>query len=190
MSDVSEKPKSGRWLAVLPVVIVLLLVGVFAKRLLDVKDGLDPTQIETVLLNTPVPQFSLPPLPERGAGLATEDLKGAVTLVNIWGSWCVACLAEHPILMDVTANTDIPLHGIAWRDEPQASLRWLERNGDPYDLIGQDPFSEAAIGFGVTGAPETFVVDANGVIRHKHVGPVTMKDWTDTIAPLVEQLRQ
>lgn len=190
MTEVSDKPNSTRWFAIAPIVIVLLLVGVFAKRLLDVQEGRDPSQIQSVLLNTPVPQFTLSPLPDRGEGLSTEDLKGEVTLVNIWGSWCIACLSEHPLLMQVAAENSVALHGIAWRDEPQASIRWLARHGDPYDLIGQDPRSEAAIAFGVTGAPETFVVDANGIIRYKHLGPITMADWTNTIAPLVEQLRR
>lgn len=179
-----------RWTALLPVVVVALLVGIFAKRLLDVQGGQDPNQVPTVLLDTPVPPLDLPPLPQREPGLKTEDLKQEVSLVNIWGSWCVACLAEHPLLMDVAAETDIPLHGIAWRDEPNASVRWLARNGDPYDLIGQDPVSEAAIAFGVTGAPETFVVDGDGIIRYKHIGPISQEDWDTTIAPLIAQLRQ
>lgn len=190
MAESNSLPKNRRWVALLPIIIVALLVGVFAKRLADVKGGMDPSMVPTVLLNTPAPEFDLPPLPERGMGLATPNLKGEVSLVNIWGSWCVACLAEHPLLMDVADSEDIPIHGIAWRDEPQASVRWLARNGDPYDRIGQDPYSEAAIAFGVTGAPETFVVDANGVIQHKHVGPITREAWVGTIAPLIAELRQ
>jgi cytochrome c biogenesis protein CcmG/thiol:disulfide interchange protein DsbE len=92
--------------------------------------------------------------------------------------------------MNVAAENAVPLHGIAWRDDPSASLRWLARNGDPYDLIGQDPVSEAAIAFGVTGAPETFLVDGDGVIRYKHTGPISREAWDRTIAPLIEQLRQ
>lgn len=190
MAEVETKRSAGRWTALLPVVVVALLVGAFAKRLMDVEGGQDPSQVQSVLLNTPVPAINLPPLPNRGAGLVTTDLKKEVSLVNIWGSWCIACLSEHPLLMDVADQGDIPLHGIAWRDEPTASLRWLARNGDPYDLIGQDPVSEAAIAFGVTGAPETFVVDADGIIRYKHIGPITPDIWANTIAPLVEQLRQ
>ncbi|NKB42780.1 MAG: DsbE family thiol:disulfide interchange protein [Alphaproteobacteria bacterium] len=190
MDDIQEKRSPRRWTAILPVVIVALLVGAFAKRLMDVEGGQDPQQVQSVLLDTPVPDIDLPPLPDRGAGLTTADLKRDVSLVNVWGSWCVACLSEHPLLMDVAEQNDIPLHGIAWRDEPSASVRWLARNGDPYDLIGQDPVSEAAIAFGVTGAPETFVVDADGIIRYKHIGPITPDAWSNTIAPLVEQLRQ
>ena len=179
-----------RWTFLLPILIVALLVGVFAKRLIDVKGGQDPSLVPTVLLDTPVPALDLPPLPSRGEGLRTADLKKDVSLVNIWGSWCVACLAEHPLLMNVAAENAVPLHGIAWRDDPSASMRWLARNGDPYDLIGQDPVSEAAIAFGVTGAPETFLVDGDGVIRYKHTGPISRKAWDKTIAPLIEQLRQ
>ncbi len=179
-----------RWSFLLPILIVALLVGIFAKRLADVRGGQDPSLVPTVLLDTPVPGIDLPPLPGRGDGLATSNLHGDVSLVNIWGSWCVACLAEHPLLMDLAADNTVPLHGIAWRDDPNASLRWLARNGDPYDQIGQDPVSEAAIAFGVTGAPETFVIDGQGMIRYKHIGPITNDVWTKTIAPLIGQLRQ
>ena len=182
--------KQTRWTTLLPIIILVALVGVFAKRLIDVQSGQDPNLVPTVLLNTPVPPIDLPPLPQRGLGLKTEDLKQAVSLVNVWGSWCVACLAEHPLLMDLAAQTELSLHGIAWRDDPKASLRWLARNGDPYDLIGQDPVSEAAIAFGVTGAPETFVIDGNGFIRYKHTGPITQEAWQNTIAPLIDKLRQ
>lgn len=188
--DTDNTAKNRRWIALIPVVVVALLVGAFAKRLADVQGGLDPSMVPTVLLNTPAPDFDLPPLPRRGQGLATRDLKGEVSLVNIWGSWCIACLAEHPLLMDMAQDDSIPIHGIAWRDDPEASVRWLARNGDPYERIGQDPVSEAAIAFGVTGAPETFIVDANGVIQYKHIGPITQDVWAETIAPLIAELRQ
>jgi len=174
----------------LPVIFVGLLVGVFAKRLADVESGQDPSLLPTVLLDTPVPAIDLPPLPGRNNGLATPDLKKEVSLVNVWGSWCVACLAEHPLLMTLSDMDTVPIHGIAWRDNPNSSVQWLTRNGDPYTRIGQDPVSEAAIAFGVTGAPETFVVDGGGVIRYKHIGPITEDVWADTIAPLISQLSQ
>ena len=189
MTEITTKPARSKWTALVPVIIVALLLGIFAKRLADVGGGNDPSLIPTVLLNTPVPEIDLPPLPGRDPGLTTSDLKGEVSLVNIWGSWCIACLSEHPLLMRVAERGDVPIHGIAWRDEPNASVRWLERHGDPYKLIGQDPVSEAAIAFGVTGAPETFVVDAQGVIRYKHIGPISEDAWQNTIAPLIEELR-
>jgi cytochrome c biogenesis protein CcmG/thiol:disulfide interchange protein DsbE len=174
MNNAQPTRTGGRWTAIIPIVVVALLVGAFAKRLIDVESGQDPALVQSVL----------------EPGLKTPDLKKEVSLVNVWGSWCIACLSEHPLLMDLAEQKQVPIHGIAWRDDPSASVRWLARNGDPYDLIGQDPVSEAAIAFGVTGAPETFVIDGDGIIRYKHIGPITPDVWANTIAPMVEQLRQ
>ncbi|MSO97396.1 MAG: DsbE family thiol:disulfide interchange protein [Rhodospirillaceae bacterium] len=179
-----------RWPFVIPVAVIAALIGAFGKRLLDVNRGDDPHLIPSVLLNTPMPEFDLAPLPGREPGLATRDLKGSVSLVNVWGSWCVACLAEHPTLMALQRENAIPIQGIAWRDSPSASLAWLAQRGDPYARIGQDPKSVAAISLGVTGAPETFVVDATGVIRYKHIGPITPEVWQTTLAPLIAQLKK
>jgi cytochrome c biogenesis protein CcmG/thiol:disulfide interchange protein DsbE len=189
-SGAATSPAAKRWPLVLPLVIVIALVGVFGKRLADVGAGDDPRLLPTVLLNTPFPEMDLEGLPGRAySGLATNDLKGEVSLVNVWGSWCVACLAEHPTLMAVAAEKAVPIHGIAWRDAPEASLKWLAKHKDPYTRIGQDPRSAAAIALGVTGAPETFLVDKDGIIRYKHVGPITPDVWKNKIAPLVASLK-
>jgi cytochrome c biogenesis protein CcmG/thiol:disulfide interchange protein DsbE len=169
-------------------IVVLVLGGIFGKRLLDIQRGQDPSLIPTVLLNTPVPDINLPPLPGRGEALTVADLKGQVTLVNIWGSWCIACLSEHPLLLEISREGKIPVHGIAWRDKPEDSLAWLARHGDPFAKVGQDPRSEAVIAFGVTAAPETFIVDADGVIRFKQTGPITPEVWRDTMEPLINEL--
>jgi cytochrome c biogenesis protein CcmG/thiol:disulfide interchange protein DsbE len=188
---VSENKTAKRWPLVVPLIIVVVLLGIFGKRLADVSGGDDPRIVPTVLLDTPFPEMDLPTLPGRPqGGLATTDLKGEVSLVNVWGSWCVACLAEHPTLVALNREKLIPIHGIAWRDTPQASMAWLAKHGDPYTRIGQDPRSVAAIALGVTGAPETFVVDAEGVIRYKHVGPITADVWQNKLAPLIAQLRK
>jgi len=192
MSD-STAPSSAprrRWPYLIPLIVVLALGGVFGKRLLDIQQGDDPSLIPTVLLDTPVPDINLPPLPGRGEALTTADLKGQVTLVNIWGSWCIACLSEHPLLLAISREGEVPVHGIAWRDKPEDSLAWLARHGDPYSKIGQDPRSEAVIAFGVTAAPETFIVDASGVIRFKKTGPITPEDWRDTMKPLIDELNK
>jgi cytochrome c biogenesis protein CcmG/thiol:disulfide interchange protein DsbE len=143
-----------------------------------------------VLLNTPMPAFDLPPLPGRGEGLRSEDLKGQVSLINIWGSWCVACLSEHPVLIEIAKSGVVPIHGVAWRDDPERSLAWLAKHGDPYAKIGQDPQSKIAIAFGVVAAPETFLIDKQGVIRYKQTGPITPADWRNKIRPLIVQLNQ
>lgn len=183
-------PRPKRWPYLIPLVAILALGAVFGKRLLDVEHGLDPSLIPTVLLDTPMPAFDLPPLPDRGEGLNSEDLKGQVYLVNFWGSWCIACLAEHPMLLKIKDSGVIPIHGVAWRDEPERSLAWLAKHGDPYARIGQDPHSKTAIAFGVVAAPETFLVDANGVIRYKQTGPITEEDWNGKIKPLIAQLKK
>ena len=183
-------PRAKRWPYVLPLLVILALGGIFGKRLLDVEQGLDPSLIPTVLLNTPMPAFDLPPLPGRGEALRSEDLKGEVSLINVWGSWCIACLAEHPMLLDIATSGEVPIHGIAWRDEADRSLAWLAERGDPYTKIGQDPRSKAAIAFGVVAAPETFLVDKQGVIRYKQTGPITREDWQTKIKPLIAQLKK
>ena len=169
----------------LPLAVLLVLAGFFYRGL-----SLNPAQLDTVLLNQPMPQFDLPAIPGRDRGLKTEDFIGQVSLINIFGSWCVACLQEHPFLKRIDEENLIPLYGIDWREEnPADAQKWLARHGDPYDLIGADPDSEVAIDLGVTGAPETFVVDAKGVIRYKHIGPLNADIWDETLSPLIEKLR-
>ncbi len=193
MTDQTAQPEqtaTRRWPYLIPLIVLLALGGVFGKRLLDIQQGKDVSLIPTVLLDTPVPDLNLPPLPGRGEALTTADLKGEVTLVNIWGSWCIACLSEHPLLLSIKEEGFVPVHGIAWRDDPEQSLRWLARHGDPYSKIGQDPRSEAAIAFGVTAAPETFIVDKEGVIRYKQTGPITPEIWRATMKPLIDELKK
>jgi cytochrome c biogenesis protein CcmG/thiol:disulfide interchange protein DsbE len=151
----------------------------------------DARIIPSVLINQDVPPFALDPIKGRTDGFANTDLRGDVSLVNIFGSWCVACRVEHPFLMRLKAQGAVPLHGIDWREvDREAGPAWLARFGDPYTLVGDDPVSKAAIAFGVTGAPETFVVDRSGVIRYKHVGPLSPELWERTLWPLIVSLRQ
>ena len=189
MRKILENKKKTLFWATIPLIILFLLISALSKRLLDIGQGLDPSFIPTVLLDTPAPDFNLPPLPNRGAGLKTSDLQDSISIVNIWGSWCIACLAEHQLLLEISKIKKINLHGIAWRDNPEDSIEWLRSNGDPYNLVGQDPNSEAAIAFGVTGAPETFLIDRKGIIRYKHTGPLTDTIWEQTIYPIIENLQ-
>ena len=168
-----------------PLVIFLVLAGYFWIGL-----GKDPHSIPSVLIDQPVPPFALAPLEGRDRGFASEDLPGEVSLVNVFGSWCVACRIEHPLLMRLSEEGVVPIHGIDWREpDRHAGPAWLARFGDPYTLVGDDPDSRAAIAFGVTGAPETFVVDGRGVIRYKQTGPITPDIWEQTLWPIVQQLR-
>ncbi len=153
--------------------------------------GLDPHKLPNMLEGKPVPAFSLPGLEGRDdKGFSNTDLIGTVSLVNVFGSWCVACRVEHPYLMQLKKTNAVPVHGIDWREpDRQAGPTWLQRHGDLYTLIGDDPNSRAAIAFGVTGAPETFVVDKQGIIRYKHIGPITDEVWSGTLKPLIDHLK-
>ena len=170
----------------LPLAIFAVLGVFFAKGL-----GLNPRDIPSVLIDKPVPAFALEPIKGSDTGFASTDLLGQVTLVNIFGSWCVACRIEHPFLMKLTREKQVPIYGIDWREKtPDAGPKWLARFGDPYLVIGNDPESRAAIAFGVTGAPESFIVDKQGVIRYKQVGPISPDAWNDTLLPIIEELRK
>jgi cytochrome c biogenesis protein CcmG/thiol:disulfide interchange protein DsbE len=170
----------------LPLLILAGLAGYFWSGL-----GRDPNVLPSVLIDQPLPELALPPIAGRERGLASADLKGQVSLLNIFGSWCVACQVEHPFLMQLKAEGAVPIHGINWRErDTAAGPAWLKRLGDPYTLIGADPDSRAAIALGVTGAPETFIIDAAGVIRYKHIGPITKENWEKQLWPIVERLRR
>jgi len=168
-----------------PLAVFLVLAGYFWVGL-----GKDPQIIPSVLIDQPVPAFALKPIKGRELGFSSDDLPGQVSLVNIFGSWCVACRIEHPFLTKLKADGVVPIYGIDWREkDPDAGPAWLAKFGDPYMLVGDDPDSKAAIAFGVTGAPETFIVDARGVIRYKQIGPITPQIWERNLWPIVQKLR-
>ncbi len=175
-----------RLMYLLPLAVFLVIAVYFAVGLTK-----DPRQLPSVLIDQPVPEFDLPPIKGRDRGLKTADLKGEVSLVNIFGSWCIACRVEHPFLMKIKEEGLVPLHGINWREKNRDDgPAWLAKLGDPYTLIGDDPNSKAAIGFCVYGAPETFFINKKGVIRHRHVGPMNQEVWDQTLWPLIEELRR
>ena len=152
--------------------------------------GRDPQNLPSVLINTPVPTFDLPAIEGQVTGFSNEDLMGQVTLVNVFGSWCEACRYEHPLLMKIAEQKLIPIYGIDWQEpNPKAGPAWLKRYGNPYTLVGNDPKSLGAIAFGVTKAPESFLVDKRGVIRLKHSGRITESVWSKIIWPKVQELR-
>lgn len=169
----------------LPLLLFIALAGYFWIGL-----GKDPHEVPSPLIDKKVAQFALPPLEGRDRGFTSDDLVGQVSLVNVFGSWCVACRIEHPFLMTLKQEGVVPVFGIDWREKDRAAgPALLDQHGDPYTLVGDDPKSYAAIAFGVTGAPETFVVDARGIIRYKQVGPITPDVWEQTLAPIVRRLQ-
>jgi cytochrome c biogenesis protein CcmG/thiol:disulfide interchange protein DsbE len=150
----------------------------------------EPRTIPSALLGKPVPDFTLPPVKGRTLGLASADLNGEVSLVNVFASWCTACREEHPVFMQLKADGIVPIHGLNYKDQPDDAARWLNTMGDPYTRTGADISGRTAIEWGGYGVPETFVITKNGQIAHKHIGAVTPKVLDNTILPLIRRLRQ
>ncbi len=173
-----------RLLYLLPLVVFLGVAAYFAVGLTR-----DPRIIPSALIDQPVPDFELPPLKPEKPGFSTADLRGKVILVNVFASWCVPCRVEHPQLMRL-AREGIPIYGINWKDKREDAIAWLEELGDPFARIGYDRENKAGIEWGVYGVPETYIVDREGRIRYKHVGPMFPETLEQTILPLVRKLQQ
>jgi cytochrome c biogenesis protein CcmG/thiol:disulfide interchange protein DsbE len=179
----------SRLIFLLPGIIFLVLAGLFLFQLVQ---GRNPAEVPSALINKPVPTFSLAPLEGLAAdgkpvpGFSNEDLKGRVTIVNVWASWCGPCRQEHPLLVDLAGDPSVRLVGINQRDNPDNARRFLGALGNPYAAVGVDPNGRASIDWGVYGVPETFIVGPDGTIRHKHIGPLTREN----IFAFKERLRQ
>ena len=173
-----------RLLFIIPALVFIGLAAVLALGLRH-----DPSIVPSALIGKPAPPFTLAPLLDDKSGFATVDLKGRVTLVNVFASWCVPCRAEHPLLARL-AQAGIALYGIDYKDKPEDARRWLASQGDPYERIGADQEGHVAIDWGVYGVPESFLVDRDGIIRYKLVGPLSEEALESTILPLASQLSQ
>ena len=150
----------------------------------------DPSVVPSALIDKPVPEFALAPALGAERGLSSDDLRtGVVSLVNVFASWCGPCRAEHPLLMKLAEDGTVVLFGINYKDRPEDARAWLDQLGDPFERIGADLNGRVGIDWGVYGVPETFVIDATGRIRYKHVGLLTARDLDGTILPLLESLR-
>jgi cytochrome c biogenesis protein CcmG, thiol:disulfide interchange protein DsbE len=172
--------------------IVVFLVPLFAFLLLAVflYRGLflNPREVPSPLIGKPAPQFELPKL-TADAAFSTKDMLGQVWVFNIWASWCTPCRVEHPLFNQLAKQNIVPIIGLNYKDEPTNARRWLAELGDPYQLTVVDSDGRVGLDFGVYGVPETFVIDKQGVIRHKHIGPVTPEAMQKKIIPLVRELQ-
>ncbi len=169
----------------LPLLVFVVLSGFLAIGL-----KLDPKVVPSPLIGKPAPDFDLPQLAAPDRRLAAQDLRGQVWLLNVWASWCVACQQEHPLLVELSKTGQVKLYGLNYKDKRDDALGWLRRFGDPYLQSVSDAEGLVGIDYGVYGVPETFVIDKQGVIRHKQIGPVTPESLRDTLLPLVAQLEQ
>jgi cytochrome c biogenesis protein CcmG/thiol:disulfide interchange protein DsbE len=171
----------------------LLPVGLFAVMGVVLALGLsrDPKLLPSTLINLPLPSFDLPALDPTQPNLKSAELQGkGLTLVNVFGSWCVSCRYEHPLLMRVKNDPRFKLVGIDWKDAPADAKQYLTTYGDPYSQIGTDQSGRTAIDLGVSGAPETFAVDRNGKVRLRVPGPLTPEIWDKQIEPLIKEAEQ
>jgi cytochrome c biogenesis protein CcmG/thiol:disulfide interchange protein DsbE len=128
----------------------------------------------------------LPTLKDPSVTVASKDLEGKIAVVNVWATWCVGCRTEHPFLLELAAEKNIPIYGINWRDTRPEALRWIAQLGDPYIASGFDGTGRVGIDWGVYGAPETFLLGADGVVLHKHLGPLNRESWERDFVPLIE----
>jgi len=167
----------------------LLPLAIFASIFFFLFKGLskDPSQIPSPLIDKPAPAFTLPLLGKEGE-FSPSNLKGQVWLLNIWGSWCAACLIEHPVFLDAAKNKTLLMVGLAWKDEPEASIRWLRRHGNPFEVVISDVPGRSAIDYGVYGAPESFLIDKKGIIRYKKVGPFSTDEFNNELLPMAARL--
>lgn len=172
-------------LVILPLLVLVGLVAVFALNM-----DRDPGLVRSVLIDKPAPAFALAAVPGTGVeGFDTAALRGEVTVVNVFASWCIPCRDEHPLLERLKAEAGVRLFGINQRDAPENAAKFLAELGNPYDRIGGDTDNRVSIDWGVYGVPETFVVDAEGVVTFKHVGPITPQSLESEMLPAIARAR-
>jgi cytochrome c biogenesis protein CcmG/thiol:disulfide interchange protein DsbE len=169
----------------IPLAVFVILVAFLAIGLTR-----DPHEVPSPLINKPAPAFQLAQLKDPAKTFSPEQMKGKVWLLNVWASWCITCREEHPLLFEYARSGAVPIYGLNYRDKREDALAWLGELGDPYVLSASDPDARVGIDYGVYGAPESYVIDRNGTIRFKQIGPITPDVWEKTIIPLVRDLNK
>ena len=166
-------------LAVFVVLVAFLWAGL----------SLKPREVPSPLIDKPAPAFSLSRLDDPQKSVTSDQLRGQVWLLNVWASWCVACLDEHPVLVEFAKSGALPIYGLNYKDKPADAMAWLGKHGNPYTVSIVDADGRVGIDYGVYGVPETFLIDKQGVIRFKQIGPVSPDVLRDKILPLARQLQ-
>ena len=170
----------SRYRFTLPLVMFALLVLVLA---VGIKQSPDKDLIPSPLIGKPAPDFSLPSLTDPGQRVSSAQLRGHWYIFNVWGTWCYACREEHPMLLKIKQTGAIPMVGLDWKDDREDALSFLKEQGDPYATIAVDHDGSEAIEWGVYGAPESFLVNPQGIVVYKFIGPITDQDWERQILP-------
>lgn len=171
-----------RLLFIVPLAVVAAVMAAFVIGLRR-----DPSILPSTLIGKPLPAFALAPVSPGEPGISSRESGGRPRIINVFASWCVSCRVEHPLLLALKQQ-GVAIEGLDWKDKPEDAARFLAQQGDPYVRVGSDPSGRAGIDLGVSGAPETFIVDGEGVVRYKQVGPITPDDWNKTIGPLLARL--
>jgi cytochrome c biogenesis protein CcmG, thiol:disulfide interchange protein DsbE len=169
------------WVPVLVLAVVLAGLGFSLTN--------DPRKMPSMLIDKATPTFALASPEEGGKGLSSDDLKGRVSLLNVFASWCPGCRVEHPMLLQIADKGAVAIYGIDWKERTRDGGRWLKANQSPYSRVGYDESGRVGINLGVTGVPETFVIDRAGRVRYRHAGPITEDVWHDIFEPLLAQLQ-
>jgi len=150
---------------------------------------LNPREVPSAFIGKPAPVFTLAQLNEPARSFSVADMKGQVWVLNVWASWCAPCREEHPLLVALAREQSVPIVGLNYKDDPRNAQEWLLRLGDPYKVSVVDRDGRVGIDYGVYGVPETFVIDQAGIVRLKHIGPLTHEAWTRKLQPLLQELR-
>lgn len=169
-----------RWL---PVIVFFVLVGFFAKGLF-----LNPREVPSPFIGKPAPAFSLPVVGNEAQTFSPADMKGKVWVLNVWAPWCVSCRQEHPVLMALAQSGAVPIVGLNWKDKDREAAQLLAQHGSPYYAVPDDLSGKVGIDYGVTGTPETYVIDKEGIVRMKHIGPIDPEVWKNKFEPRLKEL--
>ena len=169
----------------------LLPLGIFIALVLLLGAGLslNPRLVPSPLVGKPLPEFTLEELRAPGRTLTSADLRGQVSLLNAWATWCVECRREHPVLVEIAREGTVPIYGLNYKDQRPEAIAWLERLGNPYTASGFDGDGRVGLDLGVYGLPESFLVDAKGIIVHKHIGPISREVWEQEFVPVIRRLQ-
>ena len=172
--------------------IKLLPLGIFLTlaAFLGIGLTLDPSKLPSALIDKPAPEIIAESLHETDAPFDSQSMLGEVWVLNVWASWCAPCVQEHPVLKSLVAQRDISLVGLNYKDVPEDALAWLQQLGDPFNHLISDESGDIGIDWGVYGVPETFVIDRNGRVRYKHVGPLAPIEMEEIVLPIIDQLKQ
>ncbi|MFZ2301085.1 MAG: DsbE family thiol:disulfide interchange protein [Gallionella sp.] len=169
---------------ILPFVVFMIMAAFMYVGL-----GLNPREVPSPLVGKPAPAFTLSQLHEPSKQFSPQDMKGKVWMLNVWASWCTACEGEHPVFMDLSRQNIVPIYGMDYKDKREDGEAWLRKHGNPYALVVSDMEGRVGIDYGVYGVPETYLIDKQGVIRHKQIGAVTPEVLNEKILPLIKELQ-